>query len=344
METAVSVETLRNWLEAGTPVTVLDIRPTAQRVEWAIPGSRHVDAYARLRANDPQALLGVDLPMDQPVVVVCAAGQTSLRGVAQLRARGVAAVSLAGGMNAWSTAWNIAAVPLPGSAARVIQVRRSGKGCLSYLVGAGSEALVIDAALDPAVYQALAADLGCRIRGVVDTHIHADHLSRSRRLAEATGATLYLPAQDRVQYPFTALREGDTLAVWAARLAVLHTPGHTLESSCLLLDERVLFSGDTLFPTAVGRPDLEATADEAMARAAALHQSLQRLFALPPTTLVLAGHATPPVAFDHQPIAATLGAIQPHVPSVAQPGAAFVSDLLGRLAAATPESWPHRGL
>src|SRR5205085_4353554 len=134
-----------------------------------------------------------------------------LRAAEQLRARGIAARSLVGGMQAWSHAWNTAVVPVAGSAAEIIQVRRTGKGCLSYLVGAAEEAVVIDAALDPAVYQALAAEHGWRIRQVLDTHIHADHLSRSRRLAAATGARLYLPAQERVRYPFTALRDGDTV-------------------------------------------------------------------------------------------------------------------------------------
>jgi glyoxylase-like metal-dependent hydrolase (beta-lactamase superfamily II) len=190
---------------------------------------------------------------------------------------------------------------------------------------------VIDAALDPAIYQALAEARGWRIRRVVDTHIHADHLSRSRLLAAATGALLYLPAQERARYPFTAPRDGDTLAVGAARLSILRTPGHTAESSCLLLEDRVLFTGDTLFPMAVGRPDLEATAEEAAARSAALYRSLTRILALPPTTLVLAGHTTPPVAFDRQPIGASLAMIRPHVPGLEQPVGAFVADLLGRL-------------
>ena len=74
-----------------------------------------------------------------------------------------------------------------------------------------------------------------------------------------------------------------------------------------------------------------AAAEEVAARAAALYQSLARIFALPASTLVLAGHATPPVAFDRQPIGAVLGTIRAQVRSVEQPVAAFVADLLGRL-------------
>ena len=176
----IDVETLRAWLEEGRPVSVLDVRPTAERAEWAIPGSIHVDAYDALQTNDPQALAGVELPGDIPVVTVCGAGKTSLVAAQQLQERGIEALSLEGGMKAWSLAWNIAEVPLSSRQARVIQVRRTGKGCLSYLIGDGNTAVVIDASLDPRVYLNLAYQYGWQIERVLDTHIHADLLSRSR--------------------------------------------------------------------------------------------------------------------------------------------------------------------
>ncbi len=146
MET-ISVETLRTWLEEGHPVTILDVRPTAEWAEWAIPGSIHVDAYDALQAHDPAALAALDVPSDVPVVTVCAAGKTSQIAASQLQARGLQALSLDGGMKAWSLAWNTAEVPVSASGVRVIQVRRTGKGCLSYLIGASDEAMVIDASL-----------------------------------------------------------------------------------------------------------------------------------------------------------------------------------------------------
>jgi rhodanese-related sulfurtransferase len=209
----IDIATLQAMLEQKQPVTVLDVRPAADRAEWFIPGSIHIDAYEALKANDPDALAGVDLPADQPVVTVCGAGKTSVIAAEQLRAHGLPAFSLAGGMKAWSLAWNQAAMTLPGSGVEIIQVRRTGKGCLSYLVGAKGEAAVIDASLDPTVYLQLAEEHGWTIRYVLDTHIHADHLSRSRQLAEQSGATLYLPAQERVSFPFTPLWDGDKLNV-----------------------------------------------------------------------------------------------------------------------------------
>jgi glyoxylase-like metal-dependent hydrolase (beta-lactamase superfamily II) len=297
----IDVETLRRWLEEGRPVMVLDVRPAAERAEWAIPGSLHVDVYDALKAHDPSALANVEVPSNTPVVTVCAAGKTSLIAAEQLAARGVEVMSLEGGMKAWSLAWNAAEVPLPGSSVRVIQVRRTGKGCLSYLVGAGEAAAVIDASLDPQVYLNLAVQHGWQITNVLETHIHADHLSRSRQLAKRGGARLILPDQQRVTFPFTAIHDGERLPTETMQLIALRTPGHTPESTCYLLEGQMLFTGDTLFPTGVGRPDLDASPQEAQARADALYHSLHKLLALSAETLVLAGHTSAPTPFDGVP-------------------------------------------
>jgi glyoxylase-like metal-dependent hydrolase (beta-lactamase superfamily II) len=336
--TTISVETLRVWLEEQRPVTILDVRPQQDFADWRIPGSVHVDAYDALKARDPAALTDVALPVDRLVVTVCGVGRTSQIAAEQLRARGVRALSLEGGMQAWSLAWNTAEVPLDDSSVRVIQVRRTGKGCLSYLIGAGEEAFVIDASLDPQVYLDLARSYGWQITSVFDTHIHADHLSRSRQLAERSGAILFLPEQHRVSFPFTAVRDGDTLAISQLLLTALHTPGHTLESTCYLLNNVVLFTGDTLFPTGVGRPDLEANEEQARVRATALYHSLHKLLALADETLVLPGHTSMPVPFDGVPIVSTLAEIDEQVAMLHSTRATFVRTTLARIPPPPPNS------
>src|SRR6266852_3073146 len=334
--TTIDVETLRGWLEERRTVTILDVRPTAEWAEWAIPGSTRVDAYDALRAHNPAALADVDAPSDGPVVTVCAAGKTSQIAAEQLNARGIKALSLEGGMKAWSLAWNVAEVPVPAHDVRVIQVRRTGKGCLSYLIGAKDEALVIDASLDPQVYLDLASREGWQITHVFDTHIHADHLSRSRQLAERSGALLLLPDQQCVSFPFTTIRDCDTIETSTLQLAALHTPGHTMESTCYLLNNHLLFTGDTLFPTGIGRPDLEADEQQARLRASALYHSLHKLLALPSDTLVLAGHTSEPVPFDGIPIAARLAEIIEAVGIIHAPRDLFVEQLMMRLPPAPP--------
>jgi glyoxylase-like metal-dependent hydrolase (beta-lactamase superfamily II) len=332
----IDVDELRALLAEHQPVTVLDIRKAEDRAEWSIPGSIHVDAYEALKAGDPAALSDADLPIDPPVVTVCGAGKVSLTAMEQLRARGYDARSLGGGMKAWSLAWNSAEVTMRGEAATVIQVRRTGKGCLSYLVGNGGEAAVIDAALPPAVYQQLAAERGWNITHVLETHVHADHLSRSRRLAEETGATLHLPEQDRVAYPFDPIRDGDTLSIGSSVITALRTPGHTLESTSYLLDRSVLFTGDTLFLSGVGRPDLEASPEQARERARLLHASLARLTALPSETVILPGHTSEPAPFDDRPISATLAAVISRVGMLGLSEVAFVEAILARIPPTPP--------
>jgi len=333
----IDAETLRSWLETGKPVTVLDIRSAADRAAWAIPGSLHVDAYADLKARDPHALDGVSLPADIPVVTVCNSGHTSLIASRQLQTRGIEAISLEGGMRAWSLSWNTADVLLKDSNAQVIQIRRVGKGCLSYLIGSQNEAVVIDASLDPEVYLNLAQSRGWRITAVLDTHIHADHLSRSRLLAEQSDATVYLPDQQCVAYPFMPLHNGSIIKVGEASLMVIPTPGHTQESISYLLDRQALFTGDTLFLQGVGRPDLHASVEEARAHAQLLHHSLHHhLLLLPARTLVLPGHTNTPAPFDKIPLTASLGDLRNQVKLLQLSESEFVETLVSRIPPVPP--------
>lgn len=332
----VTAAELRDMLDRQQPVTILDVRPEVERAEWAIPGSLHIDAYEQLKAGDAHALDAFDPPAEIPIVTVCAAGRTSLIAAELLVQRGVDVRSLTGGMKGWSLAWNTARVRIPGSTAEVIQVRRTGKGCLSYLIGSAGQAAVIDPSVEPLVYQELAARAGWSITLVLDTHIHADHLSRARLLADATGAQLRLPAQERVSYPFTPLHDGDTLAVGADELQALHTPGHTTESMCYLLDGRALFTGDTLFLASVGRPDLEASAGEASRRARALHRTLRRLVELPAETLILPGHVSEPIPFTGEPLVATLAEVRARVALIEQDETSFVETILSRIPPTPP--------
>jgi glyoxylase-like metal-dependent hydrolase (beta-lactamase superfamily II) len=195
---------------------------------------------------------------------------------------------------------------------------------------------VIDASLEPVVYVELAQKYGWKIVGVLETHIHADHLSRSKKLAQLSEAILYLPEQNRVSYSFVPVLDGEIFRVGAARLQALHTPGHTMESTSYLLDERALFTGDTLFTAAVGRPDLEADLEGAKTRAKTLYSSLQRILTLPPETLILPGHTSEPVAFDGEMIGSTLKEVREKAAILRLPEDAFVKKITAHLPPTPP--------
>ncbi|MFB3904189.1 MAG: MBL fold metallo-hydrolase [Acidobacteriota bacterium] len=334
----VSVDDLRSMLESGRRITVLDVRPAAERAELWIPGSLHIDVYNRLKAGDTAALSDFRPPRDTLVVTVCASGKTSLVAAEQLRGRGVTACSLEGGMRAWSLAWNLAEVPVTGlGETRIVQVRRTGKGCLSYLIGSSGGAVVIDPSLAPRVYLNLAEERGWRVEVVLETHIHADHLSRARSLARQASARLLYPEQDRLCYPHDKAVNGEQIAFGGPRLEALHTPGHTWESTCYLLEGKALFSGDTLFLDGVGRPDLHAGTEERLTKAHALYGSLQRLRQLPPNVLVLPSHTGKPAEFDGRPLVSTLADLFESVALLGCSEDEFVRSILAR----TPPTPPN---
>ncbi len=136
--------------------------------------------------------------------------------------------------------------------------------CLSeaaYFIESGGEAAVIDPLRDIDVYLKLAADRGATIKYIFETHFHADFVSGHLDLAKATGATIVFGPDTKTPLSVHIAKDGDVFAVGKLTLEVLHTPGHTLESSCYLLKDEegkdhCVFTGDTLFVGDVGRPDL----------------------------------------------------------------------------------------
>jgi glyoxylase-like metal-dependent hydrolase (beta-lactamase superfamily II) len=324
----ISARELQELLAAGQPVTVVDIRSRADR-EWSIPGSLQFEAYDAVKSGSLGPLANLAFPPG-PVVTVCEMGGTAAKATDLLRARGVQAMTLEGGMRAWSLAWNTAQTTISGC--EVVQVRRTGKGCLSYIVESQSEAVVIDASVDPDVYVRLLRERGWRLVAVADTHIHADHLSRSRLLAHQQGVDVWLPAQDRTQYLLRSVVDGDQIAFGSTALVAMRTPGHTEESTAYLLDSTAAFTGDTLFLNSVGRPDLEGgTRQELASRARLLHISIRRLLQLPEAAQVLPGHVSEPISFDGRVLATTVGAIRDTVSLVRLDSAAFVEAVLARI-------------
>ena len=139
-------------------------------------------------------------------------------------------------------------------------------GCAAYLFGCGTvgRCAVVDAQeRDIDAYVEFAAAKGMRITHVIDTHVHADHVSGGRLLADRVGATYALHESAEVRFPFERLRDDDVLELGNTIIRVLHTPGHSADSISLLVTDLrrgpapwFVLTGDTLFVGSAGRPDL----------------------------------------------------------------------------------------
>lgn len=180
--------------------------------------------------------------------------------------------------------------------------RTAAQATLSYFFGCTGRGLSVAVAVDVVAgdedwFLAEAKQAGVSISHVIDTHVHADHRSGGLALARQTGARycLHESNRDRVSFDFMPLSAGERLEVGNVVVEVLHTPGHTLDSVCLLVRDLrrgdapwFMLTGDTLFVGAVGRPDLAGRERE---MAAQLHQSLQDLLQTLPADLeIYPGH------------------------------------------------------
>ncbi len=330
----IEVNTLKEWLSKDIKVTVLDIRISSDREEWKIPESIHYNVIEQLKSGDKKALDNINIDKNIPVVTVCTGGNASKIAAAVLTDKGFEAYSLKGGMKAWNYAWDTAEITL--GAIKIIQVRRMTKGCLSYILGSGNEAMVIDASLDPNIYQDIAKENGWTITQVSDTHIHADYVSRTNDLAKATHARHLMLESTAVDYKFTPVKNGEELKVGNTRIKVLHTPGHTWESTSFLIDGMAVFTGDTLFTDGIGRPDLKADIEESNKKASALYHSLQILSALNDETLVLAAHVSEPIDIGQDLIAAPIVELTKSINALSMMKDTFISSTLANLPDAPP--------
>lgn len=334
----VTPEELASRLGTENEPVVLDVRDPDEFDAWAIAGAVNVplgELSDRIASDATLRELTRRDTAVRDVVVVCASGRRSGLATEALRAAGVPARSLAGGMSSWSQVQDTASCDL--DALRVVQVRRRGKGCLSYVAGAGGEALVADPSLEVQRYLSVAAGQGWRITRVFDTHLHADHVSGARALAEAAGARLCLSEAEPFAFAYDPVEDGMhfSLGAGAVDVEVIATPGHTPGSVMLHLGGVALVSGDTLFVGGVGRPDL---ADRPEEDARSLYRSLRAVRARANgTALVLPAHFDGSAAVvPNEVLAAPLDAIFASLPPLSWDEPSFVAWTAARAKARPP--------
>jgi len=251
----ISTDDLAPLVDGDPEYFLLDVREPDEVKEWFIPGVHNIPL-------GELALRVGEVPSDKQVILICAKGARALQGAQILSDNGLSSAVLEGGMGAWASTYDQVEANFAG--AKVIQVRRRGKGCLSYVIGAGQSAVVIDPSLNTALYQEIALTHGWTISYIVDTHLHADHISGARQLRDVTKATLYLSPHDPFSFDFEPLSDAQQLELTSGvslKVSAVSVPGHTEGSTMYKLGSSAVFTGDTLFLESVGRPDLAEQAE-----------------------------------------------------------------------------------
>ncbi|XEC97568.1 MBL fold metallo-hydrolase [Paenibacillus tarimensis] len=249
-------------------IFILDVRNEESFQDWKIEG----EGVEIMNVPYFELLEGVDavaqkIPDNKKVLVVCAKEGSSQFVAEQLAEAGKSNVYfLAGGMKSWSEHLEPVKVGDLQDGGSVYQFVRIGKGCLSYMVISGGEAAIIDAVRLTDVFEQFAQEQDVTIKYTIDTHLHADHISGGRKLAEKVGATYWLPPKDatEVTFAFENLEEAKEIVVGSTRINILpvYSPGHTIGSTSLIIQDKYLLTGDILFVESIGRPDLAGKAED----------------------------------------------------------------------------------
>jgi glyoxylase-like metal-dependent hydrolase (beta-lactamase superfamily II) len=351
-----SPEELHRHLDEGSKFAILDVRNRDEFDAWRIEGKAPIETLnipyfdlLDLESEDEEVAAAVaraapvqlkdKLPRSGPILAVCAKGDTSTHVAEGLRRLGYDALNLEGGMAAWGDHYEMRTVE-DTPRLTILQISRPARGCLSYLLASGGEAMVVDAARHIDVYTRIAAERGWRITGVIDTHLHADHLSGGVALAKEAGVDYRLHPYDSLHpldllpatYAFRYLEGETVIKLSEVSVRALHLPGHTLGTINLLVDDRFLLTGDTLFIDSIGRPDLGGHAKTWTPLA---YRALERLLSLPDSTFVLPAHFSHMQEADDQGCyRATLGALRSHNEGLRMLGRgleAFTKYILGSL-------------
>ncbi|WP_246943699.1 MBL fold metallo-hydrolase [Bacillus pinisoli] len=262
----ISVKELAKKVVNHEDLFILDTRNTGDFDDWKIEG-RNIEVI-----NSPyiELLEGVDsildkLPKSKEIYVVCAKGGASEFVGEQIMEEGFTDVySVEGGMKAWSEHLEPIKIGDLKTGGSIYQFVRIGKGCLSYLIESDGKGAIIDTNRMLTPYEQMIKEHQITLTHVLDTHLHADHISGGRAIAEKLGATYYLPPKDatEVNFDYSQINDGDEYIVGKTTIKAVYSPGHTIGSTSFVIDDQYLLTGDILFIDSIGRPDLAGKAED----------------------------------------------------------------------------------
>jgi glyoxylase-like metal-dependent hydrolase (beta-lactamase superfamily II)/rhodanese-related sulfurtransferase len=349
---------LKKRIDKGEDIFILDVRTPEEHKSWKVSYDRYQDSSV----IPIDALSSADslkqIPKDKEIVTFCGHGNRSMAAAKTLSELGYNVKSIVGGLDGWNSVYDIASISDIDSSLRIWQIRRLSKGCMSYMVAStyDKSAIVIDATceIDKAISKIVNKN-ELRITKLIDTHMHADHLSGATRLAKKYGADVYISSLEGYntkngteEMSFKSIRDGDIIQVGdGIVLEAIHTPGHTNGSMSFRLQNSInktkttnssnnvdkdnnhnnyLFTGDTLFVDGIGRPDLHNKAEECTLNLFNTYH--QKILNLPDETLILPAHFGG--SFEHQKlISNTINSIKQKINLLSASEAEFIKFVIG---------------
>lgn len=334
---------LKNKMDSGENLYILDVRTPEEYKSWKISYDKHVEPSLVPLDKLSSAEQIRNIPKDMEVITVCSHGMRSKMAAEYLSQLGYNVKSIRGGMVAWNKVNDLALIPSKADLnLKIWQIRRISKGCMTYLISYFNDAVIIDppCSSTTSIYE-LAKKNNLRIKAVIETHRHADHLSASMTIAKETGASIYLSPLEEYEteqamangLEMTFLNDGQRIEISnGLSLNAIHTPGHTVGSMSFKLEalsggnehderETFLFSGDTLFVDGIGRPDLHDKVDEF---SRTLFLTYKKFASLPDDAIVLSSHYSQSMKHEN-PIFKTIGEIRAYVKAFRMDENEFVS-------------------
>ncbi len=257
-----TAEELFEWLSKGPDFVLLDVRNEKEFKNWYVEAPSifpyiNIPYYEFIEDVSGSV---AKIPADQKIRIVCAKEGSAKYVAEQVVAKGFSDVGyLQGGIVAWGNVLIPKKISTDETSYDLYQCVRPGKGACSYIAIAGKEAMVFDPSRNIEFYQKFAEEKNCTISKIFETHRQADYISGSIQLAAETGATIFASAidfdgahfdyeavEDMAQYDFAN----------GTKVQAVHTPGHTMGSTSYFIDNKYLLTGDTIFISTAGRPDL----------------------------------------------------------------------------------------
>lgn len=266
--------------------TLLDVRSEKEFSEWHIYQSNNIP-FSRLRRNLKS------LPQKGEIITICNRGNDSRYATELLNKKGYTAYTLREGLRGWNGIYDIVEVESEdANKYQVFQVKRLGKGCLAYIlvIPKSGWAIIIDPSQHIDEYTDFLKERKLKLKGVLDTHVHADHFSGSYRLSHKFSVPHLLPEKSEVSFQFSSLEKILPKLLPSINIKILETPGHTPESVAIVLDTSFVFTGDTLLIDKVGRSDLGEKKEESAREI--YHSIMDTLFSLPDEVYVLPTHTS----------------------------------------------------